>query len=86
MSVSYGTRSFNELITGLASIYSRYTTILSYLLRLGLTIGFTCCNFENTPTSSILATFPVHLNLLDFIILIILGPRHGASPGLRMGE
>ena len=46
-------------------------------------VGLPVKNLESTP-SSILATFPAHLNLLDLIALTILGERYKLRKILRI--
>ena len=62
-------------------ISTRSILILSSHLRLGLPkglfpVGLRFKVFKSLLPSSILATWPVHLNLLDLITLIILGERY----------
>ena len=81
--MAYGTRRFRRTnpIPALIPISSRSILILSSQLRLGLPkglfpVGLPVKVLKALLSSSILATCPAHLNLLDLITLAILGERY----------
>ena len=83
--MAYGTRRFNaafiRALPALIPISSRSILILSSYLRLGFPkglfpVGLPVKILKALLPSSILATYPAHLNLIDLITLTILGERY----------